>query len=110
VAAIAVQLAARPAAEWLAALEAGQVPCGPINNLSQVFDDPQIRHRGMVSTLPHPLAGEVRTVSNPVRFSATPARADRAPPLLGEHTDEILAGLLGLGSDELKDLRASGVI
>jgi crotonobetainyl-CoA:carnitine CoA-transferase CaiB-like acyl-CoA transferase len=110
VAAIAVQLAARPAAEWLAALEAGQVPCGPINNLSQVFDDPQIRHRGMVSTLPHPLAGEVRTVSNPVRFSATPARADRAPPLLGEHTDEILAGLLGLGSDELKDLRTRGVI
>jgi len=110
VAVIAGRLATRPAAEWLAALEAAQVPCGPINDLAQVFADPQVRHRGMVATLPHAAAGEVRVVANPVRFSATPARSERAPPRLGEHTDEVLGGLLGLPAAALEDLRARRVI
>ncbi|MCM2327930.1 MAG: CoA transferase [Lysobacter sp.] len=110
VATIAGRLATRPAAEWLAALEAAQVPCGPINDLAQVFADPQVIHRGMVASLPHPGAGEVRVVANPVRFSATPARSLRAPPRLGEHTDEILGNLLGLEAAGLEDLRARKVI
>jgi formyl-CoA transferase len=110
VAIIAGRLATRPAAEWLAALEAAQVPCGPINDLAQVFEDPQVLHRGMVATLDHPAAGQVRVVANPVRFSATPARSGRAPPLLGEHTAEILGGLLGLSAEDLKDLRQRKVI
>ena len=110
VAVIAGRLATRPAAEWLAALEAAQVPCGPINDLAQVFADPQVSHRGMVATLLHAAAGEVRVVANPVRFSATPARSDRAPPRLGEHTDEVLGGLLGLPAAVLEDLKGRRVI
>lgn len=110
VAVIAERLATRPAADWLAALEAGQVPCGPINDLAQVFADPQVRHRGMVASLPHPVAGEVRVVANPVRFSATPARSGEAPPLLGQHTGEVFARLLGIAGGELEALRARKVI
>jgi len=110
VATIAGRLATRPAAHWLVALEAGQVPCGPINDLAQVFADPQVRHRGMVATVPHPAAGEVRWVANPVQFSATPARSERPPPLLGEHTDEVLGGLLGLAGPEREGLRHRKVI
>ncbi|MCW5593003.1 MAG: CoA transferase, partial [Burkholderiales bacterium] len=107
---IAGRMATRPAGEWLVALEAAQVPCGPINDLAQVFEDPQVLHRGMVARLAHPAAGEVKVVANPVRFSATPARSESAPPLLGQHTADILGGLLGLGSGELEDLRVRKVI
>jgi crotonobetainyl-CoA:carnitine CoA-transferase CaiB-like acyl-CoA transferase len=110
VAIIAGRLATRAASEWLAALEAAQVPCGPINDLAQVFADPQVLHRGMLATLAHPAAGEVRVVANPVRFSATPARSSVAPPCLGEHTGEVLGELLGLSAGRLDELRARGVI
>ncbi len=109
VALLAERIATRPAAGWLADLEAGGVPCGPINDLAQVFADPQVRHRGMVASLAHPLAGEVRTVANPVRFSATPARSELPPPLLGEHTAEVLGSLCGITGEELGSLRARGV-
>ncbi len=110
VAIIAARLATRPAGEWLAALEGAQVPCGPINDLAQVFEDPQVLHRGMLAKLAHPVAGEVKVVANPVRFSATPARSESAPPLLGQHTADILGGLLGLGAGRLEDLRVRKVI
>ena len=110
VATIAQRLATRPAAEWLAALEGVQVPCGPINDLAQVFADPQVRHRGMVAAVAHSAGGEVRLVPNPVRFSATPARSERPPPRLGEHTDEVLGGLLGLAGRDLEGLRHRNVI
>ncbi len=97
VAIIAGRLATRPAAQWLAELEAAQVPCGPINDLAQVFEDRQVIHRGMVATLAHPEAGEVRVVANPVRFSATPARSELAPPLLGQHTARDPRGGAGHG-------------
>ena len=106
---ITARLQAKPAREWLAALEGAGVPCGPINNLEQVFQDPQVRHRGMQVSAPHPAAGEVRMVANPIKFSATPIAHDRAPPLLGEHTAEVL-GALGLDEAELSTLRADGVI
>ena len=101
---------ARPLRAWLEALEAAQIPCAPINAIDQVFDDPQIRARGMRAELPHPLAGTVPTVKTPLNFSATPAGAETAPPLLGEHTEETLGRLLGMSADEIAALRESGVV
>jgi crotonobetainyl-CoA:carnitine CoA-transferase CaiB-like acyl-CoA transferase len=107
---ITERLATRPAREWLAELEVSNVPCGPINDLSQVFADPQVRHRGMRVRAPHPRAGEVNMVRNPIRFSATPIAHDRAPPLLGEHTDQVLHDVLGFDGARLAELRSKGAI
>ena len=110
VATIAERLVTQPAAQWLAALEAAQVPCGPINDLAQAFDDPQVRHRGMIDTWPHALAGELKCVASPMRFSGTTARSDLPPPLLGEHTGEVLRDLLGYTQARIDTLRTDGVI
>jgi crotonobetainyl-CoA:carnitine CoA-transferase CaiB-like acyl-CoA transferase len=99
----------RAKADWLAALEAAQVPCGPINDLAEVFADPQVRARGMQTTVQHPLAGELSLVASPIRLSRTPPSTRRAPPLLGQHTDEVLAEF-GLDLDESRRLRDAGVI
>ncbi|WP_310460732.1 CaiB/BaiF CoA-transferase family protein [Sphaerotilus sp.] len=82
---------------WVAALESRAVPCGPINRLDAVFADPQVVARGLRVALPHPQAGTVPGVANPVRLSATPVVYRSAPPLLGQHTDEVLADWLGHG-------------
>jgi crotonobetainyl-CoA:carnitine CoA-transferase CaiB-like acyl-CoA transferase len=100
----------RGKAEWLAALEAAKVPCGPINDLAEVFIDPQVQHRGMVHTWHHPLADAVDLVASPIKMSATPVRSDLPPPLLGEHTDEVLAEWLGADAAGVAQLRASGAI
>jgi crotonobetainyl-CoA:carnitine CoA-transferase CaiB-like acyl-CoA transferase len=102
-------LAARPAGEWVAALEAVGVPCGPINDLRQVFDDPQVRHRGLRQEVDHPVAGRVELVASPIRLSGTPLPPPTAPPTLGQQTDEVLAEL-GLGAAEVAALRASGAV
>ncbi len=102
-------LRARTRADWLAALEAAKVPCGPINDLGEVFADPQVRARGMAVALPHPLAGTIELVASPIRMSATPLSVRRAPPLLGEHTDEVLAEF-GIDGAERARLRAGGAI
>jgi crotonobetainyl-CoA:carnitine CoA-transferase CaiB-like acyl-CoA transferase len=81
----------RDTAGWIAAMEAAGVPCGPINTLDKVFDDPQVRARGLRIELPHPVAGTVPLVANPIRMSASPVSYRRAPPGLGEHTGEVLA-------------------
>lgn len=107
---IAEKMRARPAREWLAALEPAGVPCGPINDLGQVFSDPQVRHRGLQVKAPHAAAGEVTMVANPIKFSRTPVEHDRAPPLLGEHTDEVLRAVLGLDAGAIGALRRDGVI
>ena len=107
---IGERLRARPAREWLALLEPAGVPCGPINDLSQVFDDPQVRHRRMQVRAPHPAAGEVTMVANPVKFSATPVAYERAPPLLGEHTGDVMREVLGMADGEIAALRAKGVL
>ncbi|OAN51443.1 CoA-transferase [Paramagnetospirillum marisnigri] len=103
-------LGARPSAEWIRDLEAAGVPCGPINNLAQVFDNPQIQHRGMVARLDHPEAGQVNLVANPIHFSETPIAYDRAPPRLGADTDDLLSDLLGLDEVAIAELRAKGVV
>jgi crotonobetainyl-CoA:carnitine CoA-transferase CaiB-like acyl-CoA transferase len=103
-------LAARASSDWIAALEAAGVPCGSINDLAQVFEDPQVRHRGMRVEAHHPLGGTVPMVASPIRLSETPAQHDAAPPTLGQHTGEVLAELLGLGEAEIDALRGQGVI
>jgi len=95
---------------WVEALEDAGVPCGPINRLGEVFADPQVRHRGMRIDLPHALAGSVPLVASPIRLSASPLEYASAPPLLGQHTNEILHELLGLPQAELARLRDQGVI
>jgi crotonobetainyl-CoA:carnitine CoA-transferase CaiB-like acyl-CoA transferase len=101
---------ARSKADWLAALEAAKVPCGAINNLAEVFDDPQVQERGMVTAWQHPLQGELRLVASPMKLSATPVRNHLAPPLLGQHTDEVLRELLGCSDERLAQLRNSKAI
>jgi crotonobetainyl-CoA:carnitine CoA-transferase CaiB-like acyl-CoA transferase len=103
-------LVGRTAAEWTRALEPAGVPCGPINDLAAVFADPQVRHRGLRAEVPHPLAGPTPVVASPIRLSATPVEHRLPPPLLGQHTREVLAGLLGLPDAELDALRGKGVI
>ncbi len=105
-------LAGRPSRHWIQGLEACNVSCGPINTIDQVFADPQVVARGMKLEMPHPAAGEapVPLIASPIRMSATPPSYAYPPPMLGQHTDEVLEELLGLGPEELAALRQSGVI
>jgi len=95
---------------WVEALEAAGVPCGPINRLGEVFGDAQVQHRGLRIDMPHPTAGSVPLVANPMRLSASPVAHALPPPLLGQHTEEILRELLGLPEVELARLRHDKVI
>jgi len=107
---IAELMLERTQRDWLSALEVVGVPCGPINRLDQVFADPQAKARGMRTDLPHPLSGMVPQVANPLNFSATPVTYTQAPPLLGEHTEAVLAERLGLSQQSLADLVARGIV
>ena len=100
----------RSTAAWVEALEKAGVPCGPINTVAQAFADPQVQARGMQIRLPHPLAGEVPLMGRPMKFSGTPLEHQLAPPLLGQHADEILEQMLGIGAEERAKLRAAGAI
>lgn len=100
----------RTTAEWVATLECAGVPCGPINDVAQVFDDPQVRHRGLRIEMPHPCAGSVPQVASPLRLSASPVSYRNAPPLLGEHSERVLQRLLGLSAEQIASLRQTGVI
>ncbi len=100
----------RTKAQWLPALEAAKVPCGAINNLAEVFADPQVNARGMVDEWTHPLHPGLRLVASPMKLSETPVRRELPPPLLGQHTDEVLAGVLGWDEARIEGLRKEGVI
>jgi formyl-CoA transferase len=100
----------RTTRQWLEALEPAGVPVGPINNLAQVFADPQVQARGMKVEAPHPLAGKVPMVASPMKLSTTPVEHRTAPPTLGQHTGEILTALLGLTEQEIAQLRERGVL
>ncbi|WP_205903493.1 CaiB/BaiF CoA transferase family protein [Pseudomonas viridiflava] len=97
-------------AQWVDELEAAGVPCGPVNDLAQVFDDPQVLARGLALELPHALGGRVAQVASPIRLSETPVEYRRAPPLLGEHTSQVLQALLGRSGDEVVALKEAGVL
>ncbi len=100
---------ARPASFWTSELEAAGVPCGPINSIAQALLDPQIVARGLQHVLPHAAAGRVPLIGSPIHCNGAPCRAERAPPRLGEHTDEVLRELAGVSDSELERLRADGV-
>lgn len=102
-------LKSRKKHDWLSALEAAKVPCGAINNLGEVFADPHVQSRGMTVAMPHPLTDNLRLVASPMKLSATPVQYRRPPPLLGEHTNEVLHEL-GWRTDEVEALRNLGVI
>jgi len=100
----------RPAAFWAEELERAGIPCGPINSIAQALSDPQVVARGLNVDLPHPLAGSVALVGTPIRMSASPPALERAPPTLGQHTDEVLRELAGVDPETLAALRARRVI
>jgi len=100
----------RSTQDWLSALEAVNVPCGPINNLEQVFADKQVKHRNLAFELPHPQAGKVSLISNPVRFDGEALNAKTAPPLLGEHSLQLLKEKLKLSEEQLQVLVNKGII
>jgi crotonobetainyl-CoA:carnitine CoA-transferase CaiB-like acyl-CoA transferase len=100
----------RTAQEWYEAFEAVGVPSGPTYDFRGVFDDPQVRHRALLTEMAHPLTGTVPMVANPIKFSDTPIEYHRPPPLLGEHTREILHEVLGLEDAELDALARQGAI
>ena len=96
--------------EWIALLEEKGVPCGPINDVGEVFANEQVQARAMAIELPHPSAGQVKLVRNPIRMSATPATSSMAPPLLGQHTGEVLREVLGRSEEQIAALRDQGVV
>ncbi len=96
--------------QWLDALAPVGVPCGPINNLAEVFDEPQVKHRKMRFDLPHPQGGQVPQVRNPVLYSRTNLEYRDPPPLLGQHTAEVLDQELGVTASEFETLRSDGVV
>ena len=107
--ALAPRLVNRPRAALLAALEQAGVPCGPINDMGQVFTDPQTLHRGLALRLPHARGGEVPSLRSPLRFSRTPV-AHGSVPMLGQHTAQVLAAELGLEAARVAALRSAGVV
>ena len=103
-------LRTRPAAEWLAALEAAVVPANPVNRIDQVFDDAQVKARGLRIELPHASGREVPMVRNPLCFSATPVQYRAAGPVLGQHTEQVLEQVLGIDADACAALADQGVL
>ncbi|WP_281392439.1 CaiB/BaiF CoA transferase family protein [Salicibibacter cibi] len=100
----------KTAAEWEERLTEHGVPCGAVNNIEQVFDHPQVRHREMVQTGEHETLGETTFVRNPIRANGETLSIDQAPPVLGANTEEVLAGELGLDEESLQVLRKEGII
>ncbi len=100
----------KPVEHWLELMEASGIPAGPILDVGQTLEHPQVQARGMVVSLPHPTAGTVKVTGSPIRLSDTPAEVGPAPPLLGQHSDEILSEILGMSQEEIDRLREQGVI
>ena len=99
----------RPADDWVKDLQANNVPAGPINDLADVFSDPQVLHREMYLEMPHPTLGSIKQTGLPIKFSRTPGGLDQPPPLLGEHNGSILSQL-GYSDLEIEDFVARSVI
>jgi formyl-CoA transferase len=96
--------------EWMGLLVGAAIPCGPVNDMQHLFADPQVRHRSMIAEVPHPSIGTLRLTGIPIKSSDTPGTIRLHPPLLGEHTDEVLTGTLGYTSDQIEALKAQGAI
>jgi formyl-CoA transferase len=107
---IAEVMRGRTKQEWIELLEANNVPCGPINNMKEVFEDPQVKHRGLRVDIPHPLGAAAPVVRSPLRLSKTPVEYRLAPPMLGQHNEEVLKGLLGKSDEDIARLKAAGIL
>jgi formyl-CoA transferase len=107
---IAEEMARRTCDEWMDLLVKAAIPCGPVNNMQNLFADPQVRHRGMVAEMPHPTIGTLRLTGMPIKYTETPGAIRRPPPLLGEHTDDVLSGVLGYSEERIDSLRRKGAI
>lgn len=107
---LAETMRTKTSAEWLEAFEIANVPCGPINNYKQVFENPQVKHRRMHETVPRADGARVPTLASPLRLKSTPPVYRSAPPQLGEHTDMVLAEILGKSDTDIQALRAQGVV
>ena len=94
---------------WLEALEAQDIPCGPINDYEEVSNDPHVRSREMVVETDHPTLGRIKTLGTPIKMSETPLSPGRPAPLLGQHTDEVLLEG-GYSQDDVAEFRSAGVI
>ncbi len=102
-------MAQRTCDEWMELLVSASIPCGPVNNMQQLFADPQVLHRGMLAQVPHPTIGTLQLTGIPIKYSATPAGIRRPPPVLGQHTAEVLAEVLGYDDEQIEALRQQGV-
>lgn len=107
---ISEALLSKTTAEWIAELEAANVPCGPINTLQQVFENEQVQARGLQVSAPHPLAGNVPLLRTPIRMASDTLETPTAPPILGQHTQQVLSDLLGLDEASYAALKQCGVI
>jgi crotonobetainyl-CoA:carnitine CoA-transferase CaiB-like acyl-CoA transferase len=100
----------RTSEDWLNTLASAGIPCGPINSIAEVFDDPQLQHRGMQITMEHATGTGVGMPGSPLKFSESPVQYQRPPPTLGEHTEEVLLDVLQLSHQELEELRTQRVV
>jgi len=96
--------------EWMEILVEAAVPCGPVNDMAHLFADPQVIHRNMIAEIEHPTIGTLRLGGIPVKYSETPGSVRMHPPLLGEHTDEVLTEVLDYDAQEVAELREQGVV
>lgn len=103
-------LKTRDSQQWLDDLEAVSVPCGPINTIDQVFENPQVRARGLRIEVEHPLAKHAPLVGNPIKYSKTPLQNPKAPPLLGANLKEVLSELLNYSDDEIAYFKEQGIV
>ncbi|MHC4931758.1 MAG: CaiB/BaiF CoA transferase family protein [Planctomycetota bacterium] len=105
---VAEVLATRSCEEWMQRFVEAAIPCGPVNDMQSLFADPQLLHRGMLAEVPHPTVGPLRLAGIPVKYSKTPGSVRLPPPLLGEHTEEILENVLGCDAARISELKAQG--
>jgi crotonobetainyl-CoA:carnitine CoA-transferase CaiB-like acyl-CoA transferase len=96
--------------EWMELLVSAAIPCGPVNNMEHLFNDPQVIHRDMIADVPHPTIGTLKLVGIPIKYSETPGTIRMAPPLLGEHTEEILTDVMGYSKEKISELREQRAI
>ncbi len=96
--------------EWIKLFEQANVPCGPTNNFKEVFENEQVKHRGVQIDVPHPTVGTMKLVASPMRLSKTPTEVRMAPPMLGQHTEEILHERLKLDAKAIEALRSKEII
>ncbi len=103
-------MASRSSADWMTSLKTVDVPCGPINTIEEVFEDPQVQHRGLKIELDHPLSGKVSGVANPIKFSETPIQYSKVAPILGEDTKTVLQDIIGKSAAEIELLKKNKII